>query len=109
MNALADIRITTQDDLHGPHGDEPYSIFLSQTEYSIDHLLRINVLSARLDLKKHMSLIFRQAVKLNADEFGLGQNVVMVFKEALGCSRRCCWSAATFIGGCRTTRWGRGR
>ena len=29
---MADIRITTQDDLPGPDGDEPYTLFVNQTE-----------------------------------------------------------------------------
>ena len=31
--AVKDIRITTQDDLPGPDGDEPYTLFVNQTEY----------------------------------------------------------------------------
>ncbi len=46
--------------------------------------LRTNVLSARLDLKKNTALRFRQEVKRHADAAGPGEDVVLVFMEALG-------------------------
>ena len=55
--------ITTQDDLPGPDGDEPYVLFVNQTEYGNARFLRTNVLSARPDLKKYTALRFRQEVK----------------------------------------------
>jgi len=75
--------ITTQDDLPGPDGDEPYVLFLNETEYGNGRFLRTNVLSARPDLKKYTALRFRQDVKRHADVLGLGQDLVMVFMEAL--------------------------
>ena len=64
---MADLRITTQDDLPGPDGDEPYTLFVNQTEYGNARFLRTNVLSARPDLKKYTALRFRQDVKRHAD------------------------------------------
>jgi len=75
--------ITTQDDLPGPDGDEPYVLFLNETEYGNRRFLRTNVLSARPDLKKYTALRFRQDVKRHADVLGPGQDLVMVFMEAL--------------------------
>ena len=75
--------ITTQDDLPGPDGDEPYVLFLNETEYGNGRFLRTNVLSARPDLKKYTALRFRQDVKRHADGLGPGQDLVMVFMEAL--------------------------
>ncbi len=80
---MADIRITTQDDLPGPDGDEPYTLFVNQTEYSNARFLRTNVLSARPDLKKYTALRFRQEIKRHADAAGPGEDVVLVFMEAL--------------------------
>lgn len=76
--------ITTQDDLPGPDGDEPYVLFVNQTEYGNARFLRTNVLSARPDLKKYTALRFRQEVKRHADAAGPGEDVVLVFMEALG-------------------------
>jgi hypothetical protein len=59
------IMITTQKDLPGPDGDEPYVLFVNQTEYGNARFLRTNVLSARPDLKKYSALRFRQEVKRN--------------------------------------------
>ena len=42
------------------------------------------MLSARPDLKKYTALRFRQEVKRHADAIGPGENVMMVFMEALG-------------------------
>jgi hypothetical protein len=42
------------------------------------------VLSARPDLKKYTALRFRQEVKRHADAAGPGEDVVLVFMEALG-------------------------
>jgi len=53
---MAGFTITTQDDLPGPDGDEPYVLFLNQTEYGNARFLRTNVLSARPDLKKYTAL-----------------------------------------------------
>jgi hypothetical protein len=75
--------ITTQDDLPGPDGDEPYVLFVNETEYGNRRFLRTNVLSARPDLKKYTSLRFRQDVKRHADAIGPGQDLVMVFMEAM--------------------------
>jgi hypothetical protein len=41
------------------------------------------VLSARPDLKKYTALRFRQEVKRHADAAGPGEDVVLVFMEAL--------------------------
>ncbi|WP_198537949.1 hypothetical protein [Vulcanococcus limneticus] len=75
--------ITTQDDLPGPDGDEPYVLFVNQTEYGNRCFLRTNVLSARPDLKKVTALRFRQEVKRHPDAAGPGQDLVLVFMEAL--------------------------
>lgn len=75
--------ITTQDDLPGPDGDEPYVLFVNETEYGNRRFLRTNVLSARPDLKKYTALRFQQDIKLHADAAGPGQDVVLVFMEAL--------------------------
>jgi len=80
--AVKDIRITTQDDLPGPDGDEPYDTFVNQTEYGNARFLRTNVLSARPDLKKYTSLRFQQDVTRHPDAAGPGQDVVLVFMEA---------------------------
>jgi hypothetical protein len=77
------ITITTQDDLPGPDGDQPYTLFVNQTEYGNARFLRTNVLSARPDLKKYTALRFRQDVKRHADANGSGEDVVLVFMEAL--------------------------
>jgi hypothetical protein len=80
---MADIRITTQDDLPGPDGDKPYTLFVNQTEYGNARFLRTNVLSARPDLKKYTALRFRQEIKRHVDAIGPGEDVVLVFMEAL--------------------------
>jgi hypothetical protein len=77
------IHITTQDDLPGPDGDEPYVLFVNQTEYGSARFLRTNVLSARPDLKKYTALRFRQDVKRHPELTEEGLEVVMVFMEAL--------------------------
>jgi len=81
--AVSQFHITTQDDLPGPDGDEPYVLFLNETEYGNRRFLRTNVLSARPDLKKYKALRFRQDVKRHADAIGPGQDVVLVFMEAM--------------------------
>jgi hypothetical protein len=81
---MADIRIATQDDLPGPDGDEPYVLFVNQTDYGNARFLRTNVLSARPDLKKYTALRFRQEVNLHADAIGLWEDVVVVIMEAMG-------------------------
>lgn len=78
------IHVTTQDDLPGPDGDEPYVLFVNQTDYGNARFLRTNVLSARPDLKKYTSLRFRQEVKRHPDPDGPGPEIVLVFMEALG-------------------------
>jgi hypothetical protein len=81
--AVPGFHITTQDDLPGPDGDEPYVLFVNETEYGNRRFLRTNVLSARPDLKKYTSLRFRQDVKRHADAIGPGKDLVMVFMEAI--------------------------
>jgi hypothetical protein len=81
---MAGITITTQDDLPGADGDQPYTLFVNQTEYGNARFLRTNVLSARPDLKKYTALRFRQDVKRHTDANGSGEDVVLVFMEALG-------------------------
>ena len=80
---MAGFTITTQDDLPGPDGDEPYVLFVNQTEYGNARFLRTNVLSARPDLKKYAALRFRQEVKRHPDTSGDAPEVVLVFLEAL--------------------------
>jgi hypothetical protein len=82
-NAVSQFHITTQDDLPGPDGDEPYVLFVNQTEYGNARFLRTNVLSARPDLKKYSALRFRQEVKRHPDPDGPGPEIVLVFMEAL--------------------------
>ncbi len=82
--ALPGFHITTQDDLPGPDWDEPYTLFVNQTEYGNARFLRTNVLSARPDLKKYTALRFRQEVKRHADAIAPGEDVVVVFMEAQG-------------------------
>jgi hypothetical protein len=81
---MAGITITTQDDLPGPDGDEPYVLFLNQTEYGNARFLRTNVLSARPDLKKYSALRFRQEVKRHPEPGEDGPELVLVFLEAQG-------------------------
>jgi hypothetical protein len=40
MKAMADLVITTQDDLGGSDGDAPYTLFVNQTEYVNARCLR---------------------------------------------------------------------
>ena len=75
--------ITTQDELPGPDGDEPYVLFVNETEYGNTRFLRTNVLSARPDLKKYAALHFRQEVKRHPNGIGPGKDLVIVFLEAL--------------------------
>ena len=58
-DSVPGIHITTQDELPGRDGDEPYVLFVNQTEYGNARFLRTNVLSARPDLKKYTSLRFK--------------------------------------------------
>lgn len=92
MTGMADISITTQDDLPGPDGDEPYVLFVNQTEYGNARFLRTNVISARPDLKRYTALRFQQDVKCHPDAAGPGaeQVVVMQYLHTLG-------SAKTFM------------
>jgi hypothetical protein len=62
-HGMSGIHIATQDQLPGPDGDEPYVLFVNQTEYGNARFLRTNVLSARPDLKKCTSLRLQQGVK----------------------------------------------
>jgi hypothetical protein len=78
------ITITTQNDLPGPDGDEPYVLFVNQTEYANARFLRTNVLSARPDLKKYSSLRFHQEVKRHPEPGEDGPELVLVFLEAQG-------------------------
>jgi hypothetical protein len=80
---MAGITITTQDDLPGPDGDEPYVLFVNQTEYGNGRFLRTNVLSARPDIKKYTSLRFRQELKRHPEPGEEGPELVLVFLEAL--------------------------
>ena len=80
---MAGITITTQDDLPGPDGDEPYVLFVNQTEYGNGRFLRTNVLSARPDLKKYSALRFRQELKRHPEPGEDGPELVLVFLEAL--------------------------
>jgi hypothetical protein len=81
---MAGITITTQNDLPGPDGDEPYVLFVNQTEYGNARFLRTNVLSARPDLKKFSALRFRQEVKRHPEPGEDGPELVLVFLEAQG-------------------------
>ena len=81
---MSGIHIATQDELPGPDGDEPYVLFVNQTENGNARFLRTNVLSARPDLKKYTALRFRQEVKRHADAIAPGEDVVLVFMEAQG-------------------------
>jgi hypothetical protein len=81
---MSGIHIATQDELPGPDGDEPYVLFVNQTEYGNARFLRTNVLSARPDLKKYTALRFRQDVKRHPDAIAPGEEVVLVFMEAQG-------------------------
>ena len=81
---MAGITITTQNDLPGPDGDEPYVLFVNQTEYGNARFLRTNVLSARPDLKKYTALRFRQEVKRHPERGEDGPELVLVFLEAQG-------------------------
>jgi len=83
-HGMSGIHITTQDELPGPDGDEPYVLFVNQTEYGNARFLRTNVLSARPDLKKYTALRFRQDVKRHADAAGAGEDLVVVFMQAQG-------------------------
>ena len=83
LNIMADLNITTQDQLLGPDGDTPYVLFVNETDYGNTRFLRTNVLSARPDLKKYTAIRFRQDLKRHPDALGPGQELVMVFLEAL--------------------------
>ncbi|MCX5969077.1 MAG: hypothetical protein NTV57_15890 [Cyanobacteria bacterium] len=89
---MADIHITTQDDLPGPDGDEPYVLFVNQTECGNARFLRTNVLSARPDFKRYTALRLQQDVKRHPVAAGPGaeQVVVMQYLHTLG-------SAKTFM------------
>jgi hypothetical protein len=80
---MPDFTITTQDSLLGPDGDEPYVLFVNETDYGNRRFLRTNVLSARPDLKKYTALRFRQEVKRHPEPGEDGPELVLVFLEAL--------------------------
>ena len=78
---IADLTITTQDELPGPEGDGPYVMFVNQTEYGIGRFLRTNVLSARPDLKRFTSIRFRLNVQRHpSDSAG---EIVLALLEAI--------------------------
>jgi hypothetical protein len=78
---MADLTITTQDDLPGPGDDRPYVMFVNQTEYGIGKFLRTNVLSARPDLKRFTSIRFRMTLKRHpSDSAG---EIVLALLEAI--------------------------
>jgi hypothetical protein len=81
--SVSGFTITTQDGLPGPDGDAPYTLFLNETTHSNTRFLRTNVLSARPDLKKYSSIRFQQDLKHHPDALGPGQDLVLVFMEAL--------------------------
>ena len=83
LPSVSGFTITTQDDLPGPDGDAPYTLFLNETTHSNTRFLRTNVLSARPDLKKYSSIRFQQDLKRHPDALGPGQELVMVFLEAI--------------------------
>jgi hypothetical protein len=80
---MADLIITTQDKLPGLDGGAPYKLFVNETNDGNTRFLRTNVLSARPDLKTFTSIRFRQDLKHHPDALGPGQELVMVFLEAL--------------------------
>ncbi len=80
---VTDLIITSQDELPGPDDESPYVLFVNETDYGNTRFLRTNVLSARPDLKKYTSLRFRQDIKRHPDALGPGEDLVMVFLEAL--------------------------
>ena len=78
---MADLTITTQDDLQGPADDRPYVMFVNQTEYGIGKFLRTNVLSARPDLKRFTSIHFQMTLKRHpSDSAG---EIVLALLEAI--------------------------
>lgn len=83
LSVVSGFTITTQDDLPGPDGDAPYTLFLNETTYGNTRFLRTNVLSARPDLKRYSSIRFQQDLKRHPDALGPGQDLVLVFMEAL--------------------------
>jgi formylglycine-generating enzyme required for sulfatase activity len=72
-----------KDNLPGPDGDAPYTLFLNETTYGNTRFLRTNVLSARPDLKKYTSIRFQQDLKHHPDALGQGEDLVLVFMEAM--------------------------
>ncbi len=80
---MADLILTSQGELPGPDGEAPHVLFVNETDYGKTRFLRTNVLSARPDLKKYTSIRFRQDLKRHPDALGPGQELVMVFLEAL--------------------------
>jgi hypothetical protein len=78
---MADLTITTQDDLPGPGDDRPYVMLVNQTEYGIRTFLRTNVLSARPDLKLFTSIRFLMTLKRQpSDSAG---EIVLALLEAI--------------------------
>ena len=78
---MADLTITTQDDLPGPGDDRPYVMFVNQTEYGIGKFLRTNVLSARPDLKRFTSIRFHMTMKRHPS-YSAGE-IVLALLEAI--------------------------
>jgi len=78
---MADLTITTQDDLPGPGDDRPYVMFVNQTEYGIGRFLSTNVLSARPDLKRFTSIRFRMNLKRHPSDSS--EEIVLALLEAI--------------------------
>jgi hypothetical protein len=103
--AVSQFHITTQDDLPGPDGDEPYVMFVNQTEYGIGKFLGTNVFSARPDPKSFPFICFRLVLKRHPSDSAGG--------SCWPCLRRLIWthpcrcSAATSTWRWRATRWRR--
>lgn len=79
---MADIRLSTQDEVPGPDEDVSDVLFMNHPEYGNARLLRTNVLSAQSDLKMSIGLGFRLEVKRHAAAIAPGEDVVVVFMEA---------------------------
>jgi hypothetical protein len=83
LNIIADLIITSQDELPGPDGEAPHVLFVNETNDGNTRFLRTNVLSDRPDLKKYTSLRFQQDLKQHPDAMGPGEDLVLVFLEAI--------------------------
>ena len=78
---MADLTIATQDDLLGPGDDRPYVMFVNQTETGIGRFLRINMLTARPDLKRFSSIRFHMTLKRHPS--ASAGEVVLALLEAI--------------------------